>query len=62
MVIGAEHHSATPHISTAARRPIGLKPMQSTRPDRGVAAATGYVESVMRSVSRSMKNHGRRAS
>jgi hypothetical protein len=31
MVIGAEHHSATPHVSTAARSPIGLKPMQSTR-------------------------------
>jgi hypothetical protein len=31
MVIEAEHHSVTPHISTAARGPIGLKPMQSTK-------------------------------
>jgi hypothetical protein len=30
--------------------------------DRGVAAATRYIDSVMRSVSRSTKNHGRRAS
>src|ERR1700689_73533 len=30
--------------------------------DRGVAAATRYIDSVMRSVWRSTKNHGRRAS
>ena len=30
--------------------------------DRGVAADTRYIDSVMRSVSRSMKSHGRRAS